>query len=253
MFSTKKLMTTAALAMGFLAVTGSEAEEELSYEISVDYMSHYVWRGMLLTDDPVIQPSITLGYGDFSFNAWGSMDVTDVNEADTDDDYRLQEVDYTLSYAFSPADGIDMEAGVIYYTFAGFDGTWEGYLSGSLSDVLLAPTLTLYYDFDEVDGYYANFSLGHDISLTDNLTLSLGTSIGFGDEDYNDVYFGVDDSGESDLVVSAGLGYTVNDNFSIGCSLAYSELLDNDIEEAADTGYGDSDKLVFGINATFTF
>ena len=41
-------------------------------------------------------------------------------------------------------------------------------------DVMLSPTLTLYYDVDEVNGFYGNFALGHEIALTEQLALGLG-------------------------------------------------------------------------------
>jgi uncharacterized protein (TIGR02001 family) len=249
----KSLMGLALSALALLMVSGARAEAEeskLEFELGVDLVSKYVWRGQLLTDDPVLQPGATVSFGGLSLNVWGSIDMTDINETGSDD-FRLQEVDYTLSYGFTPVDGLDLEAGVIYYDFpgTGFKSTSEVYLSGSLSSVPLSPTLAVYYDFDEVEGYYVNLSIGHTFELTDNLGLSLGAGLGWSDADYNMAYFGVNDSALGDLTVSAALEYAVNENFGISVYAGYSEMLDREVEDAL----ADPDIFTAGVNVTFSF
>jgi hypothetical protein len=209
-----------------------------------------VWRGQLLTDEPVIQPYVEVSSGGFSLNVWGSIDTTDTNEVG-DETYRIQEVDYTLSYGATVTEGLDMEGGVIYYDFpgTGFDATQEAYVSACLSDVLLAPSLTVYYDFDEVEGVYANAGIGHAFELNEKLSLSLSGSLGWGDEDYNMGYFGVDDSGLNDFSVSSSLDYEVNDVFSMSFFLAHSELVDGDVEDAVN----DSGVTTGGVGFYFSY
>ncbi|NOY80121.1 MAG: hypothetical protein GXP31_03855 [Kiritimatiellaeota bacterium] len=223
-------------------------------EIGVDVATKYVWRGQLLTDDPVIQPSATLSWKGLSLNVWGSIDATDVNEG-SGEEYRLQEVDYTLSYGFTPTEGLDLEAGFITYTFpgTGLYTTEEVYGSVSLSRLPLTPTLAVYYDVDEVEGFYVNLSVDHTFQLTEKLALGLGAGIGWADSDYNTVYFGVNDSGLGDVSIGASLDYAVNERVSISAHVGYTAFADDDIRDAADAGYGDSSNLVCGVNLSMTF
>lgn len=274
LLSTKDAALWVAVAVIALGVAVGQArgqELPVTLEIGTDIVSKYVWRGQLLTDDPVVQPSATVALGGLSLNVWGSADTTDINEqgdSPTGPAYRFQEVDYTLSYALSPMDGLDLEAGVIYYDFpgTGLDGTNEVYASIGLSSLPLSPTLTAYHDFDELDdSVYVSFSIGHAFALTEKLELSVGAALGWGDADYHDAYFTYEDeadptqsisaqeSGFSDLSLSAGLSYAVNDHFGLALSVAYSEILDDVVESAADMTYGDSDLFTVAIGATFTF
>jgi uncharacterized protein (TIGR02001 family) len=243
----------AVCAVMGLTQGSAQAGDPLSLDISADVATKYVWRGQLITDDPVLQPSATLsGYG-FSANVWGNVDFTDVNETDGGS-FNLREVDYTLSYGFSPSEGLDLEAGIIWYTFPGGDSTGEVYGSVCLSAVPLSPTLAVYYDFDEVDGFYANLGVGHTFELTEKLGLSLGASLGWGDSDYHEFYFGqAASSSLSDLLLSASLDYTLTERVSVSLYVAYSDLLDSDVEALADTGYGDSDIVYGGVSLGVSF
>jgi hypothetical protein len=121
--------------------------EQASLDLGVDFYTRYMWRGMILTNDPVAQPSITAGIAGLSVNIWANYDLTDVNE-NGGDAFQLQELDYTVSYAFSPVEGLSLEAGWIYYTFPGtmFVETEELYASVGFEVPYLNPSVTVYWD-----------------------------------------------------------------------------------------------------------
>ncbi len=250
---TKMMALTAVLFVGMAFYAQAE---DMSLDIGggVDIMSDYVWRGQLLTDEPVVQPYVDVGLEGLTLSAWGSIDTTDVNERGSET-YNFQEMDYTLSYAVSPTEGIDLEGGGIYYDFpgTGASGTAEVFLSGTLSNVLLTPSATVYYDVDEVDGVYAKAQVGHTFGLTERLGLNLSAGLGWGDQDYNDAYFGVSDSEVNDLALDATLEYEVNEVVSISGYLGYSTLLGSSVEDAGEDAYGDSDILSGGIGLSFTY
>lgn len=261
------LLAASGLASAQTAAGGAADEEggvldEVSLKVGADLYSKYVWRGMLLTDDPVVQPSLTLGVAGFSFNVWGSIDMTDVNE-DTPGDlfspdgptYRMQELDYTFSYGFSPVDGVDLELGYIHYTFPGtvFERTEEVYAKVGVAVPYLAPSLTVYWDFDEADGIYATLGIGHTFALNEALGLSIGGSIGYGDKNYHEFYFGPDSNRLSDYKVTASLDYAVTDNFSVSFIAAYTDFISGTIEDAAEVGYGDSGNFYAGLSFGFSF
>ncbi len=78
------LFTTALLCLSLNPFTsfsqqateteGAEMSKH-SLELNADIVSRYVWRGMLLSATPNIQPSVTYSYGGFSAGFWGSYAV----------------------------------------------------------------------------------------------------------------------------------------------------------------------------------
>ena len=250
----------AACVLGLVTAglpAAAQEEEEasaLSLEASVDWVTAYVWRGMLLVDHPVRQPSANLSYGGLSLNVWGSIDCTDINE-DNGEAYRLQEVDYTISYAYSPTEGLDLDTGLIWYTFSGFDSTGEVYVSASFPCVpVVVPSVTAYYDFDEVDGWYVNGALTYGYDITEKLNLELAGGVGWGSSNYHEGYFGEAAANSlSDLLLKATLSYAVTDSVSVSAYAGYTEILKSDVERLAKAGYGDSDVLFGGLSLGVSF
>lgn len=257
MMTASKIRAYVLIGLGCLAVSAismQAGEIPVAVEVGADVFTKYVWRGQLLTDDPVIQPSVTASWKGLSLNMWGSVDATDINEG-PGDEYRFQEVDYTLSYGFAPTKGLDLEAGFITYTFPGTGAytTEEVYGSACLSSVPLAPTLAVYYDVDEVDGFYVNLGISHTFDLADKLGLTLGAGIGWADSDYNQAYFGVNDSAFGDVSATAELAYAITENASVALRLGYTDFVDSGIRDGADAVYGDSSNLVAGVGFTLGF
>ncbi len=120
-------------------------------------------------------------------------------------------------------------------------------------DVILAPSLTVYYDVDAVsgDGYYASFSIGHDFDLG-FATLSIGTAVGYASEDFVDYYYNdsnTADDGFTDIASTISLGFDVTENFSISPFITHSILVD-----AGDDAAGDDNEEVFGgVFASYSF
>lgn len=227
--------------------------EKVAVEAAVDWASHYVWRGMVLTDGPVVQPSVTVSAGGLSLNVWGSIDATEVNE-DNGEDGRLQEVDYILSYAVSPFEGLDLEAGFMWYTFSSYESTGELYGTATLPCVLLSPSLSAYYDVDEADGWYLNAGLEHSFALTEKLALVLAGGLGWGSGNFHEYYYGTASHGsESDLLTKATLEYAMTDYLTLSVFGAYSKLLDGDVQRDAKDTYGDADVLFGGVGVAVEF
>ena len=104
------LLAAAACAVGAAETNELETADDggFSVEASMDVLSDYIWRGMICNDNPVWQPSVTLGYdagdiGAVSFNVWSTFDATHKRGTATNSrrSCGAQEFDYTLSYANS--------------------------------------------------------------------------------------------------------------------------------------------------------
>ncbi len=233
-----------------LGVSATFAEgPNVSGSASVGIFSNYVWRGQKLSNSYVIQPSVGITYNGFGANLWANYD------SDYEDNGEHTETDLTLDYSFG-YDKFSFDAGYIYYALEGADDTQEVYLSVSY-DIMLNPTLTIYYDFDEGEGAFVVASISHDFELPYNSTLSLGASASY---NINNKVMGYDLSGDDfsnfyNGEVSASVSFPVWKAITIEPSLAYSFPISNDAEDAikAISDDGDKDILYGGVTITLSF
>ncbi len=243
-----KLLTLLFVMLIFFSSNGVYAEQVKGEgSASVGVFSNYVWRGQKLSDGAVIQPSVGITYGAFGANFWSNYD-TDTNE--------LSETDITLSYGFL-LNKLSMEAGYIFYALDGVDDTQELYLTAGY-DIILDPSLTLYYDFDEGDGAFLVASIGYSFNLIKDMSLGLGAS---GSIDIDNEIMGTDSDGNpftdlysGELSVSMAIPFH---GFTIEPLIAYTFPLSTDAEnsiEAADVS-GESESSIFygGVAASLSF
>jgi hypothetical protein len=234
-------------------------EEKVTVGVSADFYDKYVWRGQDLVDDWVYQPGVSVGYGGLTASFWGNMDLTNENTANGE----FSEIDLTLDYSTS-VPGIDIlgySVGVIHYDFpvnGSADDTTEIY--GGLSlDIPASPSVTLYYDVDEVkDGTYLSFGVGHSFENVFELGpdtpvgVDLGASLGWANCDYNKVYWGAKSDGSSmggamnDLVLTLAFPFELA-GFDVTASLNYITLVDDDIRKTDAYGRGRDDMLLVGV------
>ena len=245
--TTKKLITgiTATALLFAAGLPVAMAEDEVpSADASVGFYSKYIWRGFELSDDSmVIQPSLTASYKGFGANLWANMD-TDLVGTDTN---KWNETDFTLSYD-GAYEKLGYGVGWIYYALDGTDDTQEFY--GTLSyDVLLAPTFTIYYDTDGFAGaWYASLGLGHSFALNETISLDLGLSFGYLD----------DNAGYAELhngLLSASMSFPIGEYFAITPELYWSFPLSSEAETyIAGSSISNDDNFVYGgVSASFSF
>ncbi|MEN6425716.1 MAG: hypothetical protein ABFE13_10155 [Phycisphaerales bacterium] len=240
-------------AMTLCMVSAVMAEDEVSFGVAADLFSKYIWRGQNVVDDWVLQPSGSVGYKGFTGSIWGNVDLT----GDFVDDWEFSEVDYAVDYSnsFPGQETFSYSLGMIYYDFPNtqWNATSEVY-GGLTGDLPLSPAVKWFYDFDEADGSYLQFSIGHTIekiaswSDDDYCTVALGASVGYATDNYNDFYFGVDDGAINDLTLSAGVPFCFG-SLTIKPSVGYSVMIDDDIREATNK----SDNLWGGVGASYSF
>ncbi|MBN2513735.1 MAG: hypothetical protein JXB18_12425 [Sedimentisphaerales bacterium] len=267
---TAKAMVCAMVCVLSMATCAEETsvptvsdEPALGVGVSAAFMSKYIWRGQLLNDDYVMQPSVGLTYGNWSASLWGNVDMTDYH----DNDWEFTEYDWTIGYA-DKIPGFDIlkySMGAIYYYFPSVtddSDTVEVYAGLGL-DMPLSPTLTMYRDIDEGDGTYVAFSVSHAIEKIAELSpdmpvgMTASASLGWASEGYNKFYWGgLSESGMQDLTLSVGFPIPVL-GWTLTPSINYVTLLDSDVR-AADTyatysGNNDSDYVFTGITLSTSF
>jgi len=255
----KRVFSMAALAALTMAGAASQAEAATA-TASMDINSAYVWRGLTFNNGMVLQPSIDVAADNgFGVNVWGNYDIDDYDG--NVDEMHFSEVDLTASYAFKLGP-VDTSVGVIVYTFPTTypDNNYgEGTDYPSTTEIFLGLGYELgygfsisgniYYDVDQVDDFYVTAGVEYSYEINDKTSLTLGGLISYAGEDFTDYYAGGTDSGFFNYILSASLGYTFTDSFSVAANLALTDNLDDDAlpDEAVHTNvYG-------GVNLSYTF
>ncbi|MGE5294884.1 MAG: hypothetical protein ACM3VT_08640 [Solirubrobacterales bacterium] len=247
----KALACVAAIVLSGASM--AMAENDVTFDVTTDFFSKYMWRGQNVVDNWVMQPGANIGYKGFTGSIWANSDI----KGETVDEWEFSEVDYALDYSntFPGQETLGFSVGAIYYDFpnTNFDATSEVY-GGLNADVFLSPAVKWYYDFDEADGSYIQFSLGHTLEKIQQwredcyCDVELGASVGYGNDGYNEFYFGVDDGAFNDVTLSAGVPFSFG-SLTIKPSIAYSMMIDDDIREAT----GKSDNFWGGIGLAYSF
>ncbi|HOK94951.1 MAG TPA: hypothetical protein PK052_04240 [Anaerohalosphaeraceae bacterium] len=246
--------------MGFvsaLAISADAQEEKAVFSVTSDFNSKYVWRGHNLVDDWVWQPSIGLSKGAWSAGIWGNLDMTDENSQSGE----FTEYDFYGSYTFSITEQLSLSFGYIYYRFPSAGSTQEVY-SSLVWDTILSPSLTVYYDFDDINGTYITTGISHSIEkvmeLTDSIPvgLDLSCNVGWGDSNYNEGYWlngsseAIRSSGWNDLFVTVGFPMPLG-KWTLTPSLNYVTILDSDIRKGLVSDDRDLFFTGFSLSAEF--
>ncbi|MBC8378286.1 MAG: hypothetical protein H8E62_03840 [Planctomycetes bacterium] len=251
----KSVLSCSFVVLGVLFFSGAAwAFESVSVDVTADFNSKYIWRGQVINDDYAFQPGIGVTLDSLTLGIWGSLDLTDY----TGNNSEFIEYDYYADYTTSIAEGIDLSVGVINYYFPSAEDTTEVYC-GFAFDLPLSPSVTAYFDVDDVKGTYVSFGVGHSFEKIAELSsdmpigMELGASLGWGSKSYNKAYWGAPatSSALNDLALSVafpvGLG-----NWTVSPSFNYVTLVDNDVRKS-DSFDKSSDYFFTGISLSTSF
>ena len=222
----------------------------VSFAFDATYASKYVWRGIVVTEDPVFEPSVEVAVGDLTLNVWANIDTTDVNDFDG----QANEIDYTLDYTMS-FEWLSVSVGAIHYAFpqAHVFDTTEAYLALA-ADMPTSPTLTVYQDLDEHDGQYITLGFGHTFeevwtpSPEVAMSVELSAQFAWGSRKHNTFYYGAG-SGWADTVVGVALPFAIGENMTVTPYVNYMWILDDSVTSAL----GRDDAFWAGLSVTVGF
>ncbi|MEA3346573.1 MAG: hypothetical protein U9Q21_00595 [Candidatus Auribacterota bacterium] len=233
-----KLTRLVTMFIAVICITGTlvvSAEDEsesflpeplglLDYEAGVDLNSKYIWRGQTLVDGFVVQPTATIGYKWFSLNWWANYDADRTDDLSptrewTESDFTA-DITFDLGFINEELEKISLSGGYIYYDFPNADSDSQEFYGGISVDVILAPYFTVYHDFDDGDGTYLEWGLGHSFEL-EPVSINLGASMG-----YNDKQWGYEGSFTSTLL-SLSVTVPVGEYFAIEPHISESIAMDS--------------------------
>ena len=235
----------------------AEGEDKLGFSIGSDFFTKYVWRGQLVSNGAVFQPSVTATYGKWTANVWMNADMTDYRNRSG----KVTEYDLTLDYSnkFSEDSKVGYSIGTIHYHFPSFSytDTTEIYW-GFNFDVPLSPAIKVYHGIGNENGTYVNASIGHTyekvMTFTDKCYCNLqwGASLGWGNGTYNRDYWNVNGSHLNDLAFTLALPICFPGGWTVRPNINYVTLTDGAIR-SSDLYARSSDYFFTGVSITKTF
>ncbi len=236
----------------------------LAVDAEVSLFSAYVSRGQVSSDRPVVEPQVKVEKNGFTLMFWGNFELTDRNDARR----KFNEVDLFAGYA-ATVGPVDLYAGVAEYLYPNTsteatdaDGqtttvsepsTRELFIMAEAPNLWVKPSIELYYDFGEADGFYAVAALEKTVTLLDRLTLTPGFSTGWGSAPYNDYFFDRNQDALNDGNVFATLTYAATDAWQLSGTLACMWLWDASVRAGANDIYYDDQKWWGGLTAAYSF
>lgn len=218
-----------------LLSTLAPGQTKIETELTVDLATKYVWRGVNLVNDVVLQPAVTFGLGRFSAGAWVNVETTNWNLPNYDiaPRGRVTEIDLSAEYTWRYR-AAAFKVGLVDYQYpgTGLERYSETFLGVSFEDLPLAPEVTVYRGNRHFTGTALLVGLSHE-ALVFMRPVTLGMEVGYGDAKNNAFLYGSHTAGLTHLNLSAstaldlGKGWTLSPSVHFG-TLLHRRLLDGE-------------------------
>lgn len=238
-------LTVAVLLMAGM-LPAAHAAIEVTGDVYAGVYDKYLWRGFDLSGgQPVLQAGADVSFKGFTASYWTNIQLS---AGGGEPSNEVTETDIVLDYTLEVDDLLSLSVGDIFYNFNGADETThELYLGGALN-TLLAPALTVYYDWDlanslDLDGLYYTATVGHTIPLGEKVGINLGALLSYNQES---PYVG-DYSEFHNYELSASADWALTEQVSLTPSILYSSPISDEAKEAIDSQW------LAGLNLTLTF
>ncbi len=236
---------------GFSINVFSEDNRETVTDVSIDtvVLNKYVWRGLLLTDDPVFHTGITATYEVLSFNLWSNMDIGDVNANKNE----VNEIDFTFDYSFNVKSFL-LTAGIIHYAFphTDFSSTTELYI-GLNSQYTKDASFKIYQDIGESDGTYISLGYSSKTHVIEAISVDIGGAVNFGTSKNNQFYYGKNRASLTDFLIGMNVPLEIGKYVSVTPVMTFTSIIDSNIRDMFDDTDTNSDNLVFGVALSSSF
>ncbi len=279
----------ATLSLGALSVQAEEASQPVEAEeaeesfkllpeflildVNVDVLSDYMWRGVMISGNPVWQPSVDFGFdfgdwGSLKANIWSTFDFTHKNYKTKDGEspnsrkgMSWQETDYTLGYEVDLF-GFTCSVGHIWYTFPKKYGSTDQELYAGLSyeNPFITPSFTAYWNYsDSCDNnkgmMYYEFAVEHEFALMERWTATPYARLGFGNSHWTACTTDAEDAHAelTEQTIGLSTSYAFTDYLSIGAQINYTWVPSTTLRHY---GYlaDDKNQLVWGgVNLSLSF
>ncbi|MBI5705680.1 MAG: hypothetical protein HZC36_01690 [Armatimonadetes bacterium] len=227
-------LNRAAGAIGLVGLTVAAFAQDgngfRSLSSDTTWSSKYIWRGLVVDNQPAFQSSSSFGFAGWSLNLWSSKRASRAFDPGSGSEW-----DVTLSRELQWG-GVTLTPGFTYYTYPGLSApaTGEGFVGLETEVQGLTFFTNHYLDMMQFSGaYYGEAGLGVEHEFTNSLSLGGQALVGWGNRKFHHSNFG--SGGNCATVFSAGLYLNVHITgaLSLQPSVTYSHLLDRAVRSTA--------------------
>lgn len=240
-----KMLSTVLI---FVLATTTAYAFEINSGVEADFVSDYVWRGMVFSKGFVLEPYAYVSAYGVTPAIWANVQLQDEHNT-------LDEIDFIISYNRTFRD-LYVEIGYVYYYLPEFKfeepegaenpkiGTVAPIDTSDLFVVLnypVLPPLSVYSDHyitvaGNASAYYFDVGIGAGHSLTDDFSVDGYFELGFGSPKFNDFNLGQDEFALNLLETGASATYSFLNLMYVKPHIGYTTLIDGDLREAAGEG-----------------
>jgi hypothetical protein len=191
----------AALVAAGASVCAVSVHAQTTVGADLYLYSSYVWRGLTLTNHPVLQPDlyVTIPAGNASITAggWSSFDLgkhddinNDISESGGTSSFDLAEFDWWGEISY-PVGKVTLTGGATGYIYPNTatptsvsglltkaNNTVELYAKAAV-DAPLSPKVAFYYDVDKIKGAYFEGGITYALPASEKVSVNLGALAGF--------------------------------------------------------------------------
>jgi uncharacterized protein (TIGR02001 family) len=200
--------------------------------VGLDWASAYVFRGMTVNKNPVLQPSLKLQSGGLTVGAWGNRALNaEENEIE-------QELDAFASFDI-PFDALTLSLGYTEYMYPDSDFDNDQEIMARISFAgLLNPSLSAFRGVGGgiLDSSYYELGLKQEVFAQNDVSATLGGTLAWLDRETGE-------DGLSHFTVSAGVTYKV-----IAVSAHYAVETDEEVNDL-----DEQEPFFMTSGASFTF
>lgn len=222
------------LLAGVLMV-GPVATQAAEVTVGADVVSAFVFRGVTVNKDAVVQPSLSVSHpSGFAIDVWGNFDIGDDDGAYAE--RQFSEIDLELSYTLD-LDVVSLTLGYCEYTYPAAPLVAEGENGFAKADreayvaigAELVPglglTLSVYQDLSTSDGTYAELGAEYGYEVLDGVTFAVNGSVAYGAKEVT----GGGKAGWHDYLVGLSADIDITEDVSVTAFVNYVGSLDSDV------------------------
>ena len=230
--------TTTSTPSGIRAEAGPETPAQLTdkestftYGAEMDFNSRYVWRGLLLDDGPVGQPSAWVSAFGFTLTAWSNVAMTNTSGGS-----GLLSGGLTMAYN-RDWEKLKIEAAIEAYTGQQApDIEAQNTMESSLKLSYPAGPLRIFttHAFDVLayrGSYFGEAGLEYAKQITKSTEFTISVRSGWASAKFNDVYIGVNKSAFNFVGVEGSLTYYLGRRMYFRPHVEFSSITDRILRE----------------------
>jgi len=244
----KKIMMVTAFVL--LVFPGrAHTRDKVSLDLSGTYLSRFVWRGDMWTDDPVFWKIATIRYKGFRAYNFFNIDLTDIN----DDKFQFNEYDYILDYTFS-FDSFSVAPGVLHFSSPTdfFEPTTKITLQIK-THLPLNPGLRIRIDPEKSRGSYIILDTAHRLSLNKAIKhIDFYGSLGASQPRY--YWKGLKNRlALTDVLLGIGIPLDIEKGMSLTPLVEFTALLGSHLRDGIEAKGRDTEAFTYGITLSRGF